>query len=99
MAHFYGEVQGNRGTGTRCGTKKDGLWAHIRGWGVGCRVECFYDEKTGTDVLKVWATKGSGGNGQSTLIATLYENGEVQFVEALSENFGITLHPPKLSKN
>ncbi len=98
MAHFYGQIQGNRGMGARCGTKKDGLWANIRGWDVGCVVRCFYDEKTNTDVVKVFATKGSSGNGEEKLIATLYENGEVQFAEALEQNFGVTLHPQQKKK-
>jgi hypothetical protein len=61
-------------------------------------VRCYYDEKTDTDVVEVYATKGSGGSGRETLIATIYENGDVQFAEALSDNFAITLHPYKLEK-
>lgn len=92
MAQFYAEVQGNRGAATRMGTAGSGIWGHIRGWHVGARVECEVDEKTGTDIVRVYATKGSSG-GSSKLIATLYENGEVQFEKALEENIGITIHP------
>lgn len=83
---------------SRMGSKDSGISGNIRGWHVGARVECEYDEKTDTDVVKVYATKGSSGNGQETLIATIYENGEVQFAEALEKNFAITLHPPEPKK-
>jgi len=79
MAQFYAEIQGNRGSATRMGGKESGIWGHIRGWTVGCRVECHHDEKTDTDIVQVYATKGSNGGG-STLIATIYESGEVQFI-------------------
>lgn len=92
MAQFYAEIQGNRGAASRMGSAGSGIWGHIRGWSVGCKVECSHDEKTDTDVVRVFATKGSNG-GSSTLIATIYENGEVQFAEALDQNFSITLHP------
>jgi len=95
MAQFFGEIQGGRGTASRLGHKSTGLWGHLRGWSVGCKVRCFYDETTDTDMVKVYATKGSGGNGQETLIATIYESGEVQFAEALQQGFGITLHKPE----
>ena len=98
MAQFYAEIQGNRGAATRMGGKESGIWGHIRGWGVGARVDCRYDEKTDSDIVFVYATKGSGGNGRETLIATIYESGEVQFAEALSDNFAITLHPPAPKK-
>lgn len=98
MAQFYAQIQGNRGMASRMGGKESGIFGHIRGWHVGARVCCHYDEKTDTDVVKVYATKGSSGNGQETLIATIYENGEVQFAEALSDNFAITLHPPAPKK-
>lgn len=98
MAQFYAEVQGTRGKASRMGGKESGIWGHIRGWSVGCVVRCFYDEKTDTDIVRVYATKGSGGNGRETIIATLYESGKVQFAEALEEGFGITLHPPEVVK-
>ena len=61
MSHFYGDLQGNRGSTTRCGTKEGGLTAHVRGWDVGVRVECRYDEKLGRDVISVYQTSGSNG--------------------------------------
>lgn len=98
MAQFYAEIKGNRGQASRMGTENSGLWGHIRGWHVGCRVDCRHDEKTDTDIVYVYATKGSSGNGRETLIATLYESGEVQFAEALSDGFGITLHAEAAKK-
>ena len=53
MAHFYGEIQGNRGGATRMGSKDSGFRAHIRGWHVGVRVQCWYDEETGKDEIHV----------------------------------------------
>jgi hypothetical protein len=93
VAQFYAEIKGNRGPASRMGGKESGIWGHIRGWHVGARVECHYDEKTDTDIVRVYATKGSSGGGRETLIATIYENGAVQFAAGVEENFGITLHP------
>ena len=44
---------------TRQGTKASGIEGHIRGWQIGARVVCFYDEETGTDTVRVYKTGGS----------------------------------------
>jgi len=62
MAHFYAEIQGNRGEATRVGTKQSGISGHIRGWNVGVRVSCVFNEKTGKDEVHVRLTSGSGGH-------------------------------------
>lgn len=58
MARFYAEIKGNRGMASRMGTPESGMWAHIRGWNIGCRVDCFVDDE-GEDVVSVSLTGGS----------------------------------------
>lgn len=62
MSHFYGDIQGNRGEATRGGSKDSGVDGHIRGWHTGARVECFYDEDSGKDMVRVYRTSGSSGH-------------------------------------
>jgi len=57
MSHFYGNMQGARGETTRCGTKTSGMWAHIRGWDVGCSVQLVHEN--GKDIVHVYKTGGS----------------------------------------
>ncbi len=68
MARFYAEIQGNRGQASRMGTPNSGMWAHVRGWNVGVRVECRSDGDK--DIIKVFKTSGSSGYGSGELIAT-----------------------------
>ena len=70
MARFYAEIQGNRGMASRMGTPKSGIWGHIRGWRIGCRVSCYVDDE-GRDVIQVVQTGGSSGTIADKLIATL----------------------------
>lgn len=72
MAHFYGELQGNRRKVTRCGDKVSGMWCHVRGWHVGVEVELVYDGKNDQDVIVVSRTTGSRGLGKK-VIATIRE--------------------------
>ena len=67
--HFYADIEGNRGVGTRCGTKSSGIDGHIRGWNVGARISCIYDEESGKDICRIYKTGGSNGDGRSELIA------------------------------
>lgn len=67
MAHFYGEIQGNRGEATRMGTKDSGFRGHIRGWHVGGSVNCHYNESKDRDEISIYATKGSNGYGSEHL--------------------------------
>ncbi len=73
MAHFYGEMQGNRGETSRAGSKASGIDAHLRGWSVGARVYVFHDEKTGKDTVRVYKTNGSGSFGNVELVAEYTE--------------------------
>lgn len=69
MAHFYSEIQGNRGMTSRMGTKNSGIWGHIRGWDVGVEVVGGVDSE-GNDVFTVYATGGSNGReSNKTMIA------------------------------
>ena len=45
MAHFYGRVWGNRGAGTRCGTKRSGMAATAASWNGCIRTYIWYDEE------------------------------------------------------
>jgi hypothetical protein len=67
MAHFYGEIQGNRGEATRLGTKDSGFRGHIRGWNVGGSVNCNYNESKDKDEVSIYATGGSGYGGSEHL--------------------------------
>jgi hypothetical protein len=70
MSQFYGDMQGNRGQTTRCGTKTSGLTAHIRGWNIGVKTVCHID-KNGNDVIDVFQTGGSNHLDSTKLIATI----------------------------
>ena len=74
MAHFYADVQGNRGQATRCGSKESGIRGHIRGWNVGCRVVCYATDTE--DVVEVYRTEGSNGGGREQLIAKWSEKAQ-----------------------
>lgn len=67
MSHFYATIQGSRGEATRTGTKNSGMFAHIRGWNIGVRVELDYDEEEG-DVVKIFLTGGSNSPSGEQLI-------------------------------
>lgn len=56
MAHFYGWLNGNRGTATRCGTKKSGITATIQSWRN--RVTTTLRDREGEDVLYIEIPKG-----------------------------------------
>lgn len=51
MAHFYGTLQGNRGEGTRAGSKDSGLTATAASWQGAVEVRLY--EKDGTDYARV----------------------------------------------
>tara|TARA_Y100000034_G_C6717727_1_gene317388 strand:+ start:368 stop:601 length:234 start_codon:yes stop_codon:yes gene_type:complete len=74
MSRFYGEVKGNRGKTSRCGSKASGIWGHIRGWNLGVFVDCRVVD--GKDVIEVFKTDGSNGYSRK-LLYTLEEDGSV----------------------
>lgn len=97
MAQFYAEIEGNRGLASRMGSKGSGIWGHVRGWHVGCKVVCSYDEATDSDVVQVYRTSGSNG-GASVLIATLYQDGRIAFEKALDAEYGIKFEQDPTTK-
>lgn len=73
MAHFYGDIQGNRGMATRTGSKASGMGAHVRGWDTGVKVEIVFDPLTEKDHVYVYRTGGSHDS-SSHLIAEWTED-------------------------
>jgi hypothetical protein len=73
MAHFYGEMQGNRKRVSRCGDKVSGMWCHVRGWHIGVEVELTYDIETNQDVIKISQTTGSSRPLRKEVIAIIRE--------------------------
>lgn len=69
MAHFIANVEGNRGSASRTGTKNSGITSHTRGWNLGVRVEMKHED--GEDVAYVYETGGSNRIGQEEIIAVL----------------------------
>ncbi len=67
MAQFMAEVEGNKGRVHRLGTKNSGAMGHVRGWGVGARVDISH--RNGVDVVEVYRTAGSGKAGHEIKIA------------------------------
>ena len=59
MSQFYAEIEGTRGRASRQGSKKSGIWAHVRGWNIGIEVQCNYDEEKQRDVIIITQTGGS----------------------------------------
>lgn len=78
MSRFYGDLTGQaRTTATRRGSASSGVSAHIRGWGIGVRVNV-HDED-GRDVVSVTLTGGSNSTGMKRCLGSwvLGDNGEV----------------------
>jgi hypothetical protein len=63
MSHFYGEIFGARGIGSRGGHKEGGIGGHIRGWNNGVSVSGSHNKTTGEDIFTISATRGSNGGG------------------------------------
>lgn len=82
MAHFYASIEGNRGEGTRCGTKSSGIHGHIRGWGTGVKV-IGHVTVSGEDEFTVYATGGSRGDRSDRLIGTVMADGRFIPAESL----------------
>lgn len=63
MSHFYGTVQGNRGEGTRCGSKESGMHVYCASWDGAVQVRAWHNKKTGKDMVRVekvvWHGKGT----------------------------------------
>jgi len=68
MARFYADIKGNRGEATRMGTAGSGITGHIRGWGIGCKVDINADGDD--DICYIWLTSGSNGRYGNLLLGT-----------------------------
>lgn len=75
MSHFFGEIQGNGGSTSRGGSRSSGIWAHIRGWNVGCKIVCDVN-KEGLDKIVIYKTGGSNGMLTEELVAVIQEEKE-----------------------
>jgi len=70
MAQFIAEIKGSRGSVTRLGSKKSGIWASVNGWRSGVDVIAETDAN-GRDLFKVYKTGGSNGAFSAKLVATI----------------------------
>jgi murein DD-endopeptidase MepM/ murein hydrolase activator NlpD len=69
VAHFYGTMVGQaKNPATARGTKKGGLYAHLRGWSTGVKV--FLQVKNEEDIWYVYESGGSNGSESDRLVAT-----------------------------
>lgn len=75
MSQFYGALQGNRGSATRCGTKGSGMLTHCASWEGAVRCSAYYDEATKKDRVKVELVQWHG-NGTSRVLYDGNINGE-----------------------
>jgi len=62
MAHFYGSVQGHKGSVTRTGSKNSGYNATVASWEGAVTVVAWYNEEKNEDWVTVRLTtwKGAG---------------------------------------
>ena len=73
MSRFYASVSGQGETSiTRSGSKKSGIYGHIRGRNIGIEVQGCVDNE-GKDHFRVFRTFGSNGYGPDELIAEIVE--------------------------
>lgn len=77
MAQFRAVIRGQRGSASRLGSEKSGIYAQVNGWGLGVEVRGYHDKETGKDIFRVYRTEGSGCNrGRTVLIAEFSEFGD-----------------------
>jgi hypothetical protein len=69
MSHFYGTVDGNRGVGTRCGTKGSGMEVIAASWDGCIRTYTWYDEEDDVNKYEVYQAKWHG-QGINKLLST-----------------------------
>lgn len=70
MSHFYGMLKGNRGLGTRCGSKLSGMTTHAAGWRGAVRVNVWHDEENDEDRFSVELVPWHSSGGRSKEIAS-----------------------------
>jgi len=84
MAHFIGNLQGNRGKTSRLGSKESGMDATARGWNIGGLISVFYNEDKKIDVIRFILDGGSNG-GQSSKVIGEYELREGKFFDRIAQ--------------
>ena len=67
MAQFRAVIRGQRGEASRLGSKQSGIVAHVDGWHTGATVRISHVD--GRDLISVYRTGGSNGNGSEYLVA------------------------------
>lgn len=90
MGHFYGGVEGNRGSATQMGTKSSGLHAYAQGWDIGADLHVGHDKTTGKDVVYITVNAGSNARQSSIAIGRFTEGNikeQIQQKEAHIANF------------
>ena len=100
MAHFYAEIQGNRGLASRMGDEASGIWGHVRGWSIGGEV--LMDVHEGNDRVEFYLTGGSNGSPSEKLFIMTVEltPGGLRVV-SIGKNFAhllTTMEPGYISK-
>ena len=68
MAHFKGELQGNRSETFRLGSRLSGIKSHVHGWEDGVRVVAKVDEIIGENVYYIYKTYGSNSTRKDELV-------------------------------
>ena len=53
MSHFYGTLKGNRGEGSRCGSKNSGMRTTCGSWQGGVCASAWYNEEKDEDFVRV----------------------------------------------
>jgi len=76
MAQYRATIKGNRGVGSRLGSKKTGLIATIDGWDDGIMVQASWNEKKDCDEFTVWRTGGSNHRKSFSLLAVVRRGSE-----------------------
>lgn len=67
MSHFYGTVQGNRGEGSRGGSKASGMTTYCASWEGAVRCYAWHDKEKSKDMVRVEKTPWHG-HGESRLL-------------------------------
>lgn len=60
MSYFYGTVQGNRGEGTRGGSKASGLETYCASWNGAVKCRVYFNEEKKQDWVRVELTQWHG---------------------------------------
>ena len=69
-----GGTAGCRSERTCQGTKKSGIYGHLRGWNIGGKIELFYCEIIENDFCRIYITGGSNGHHTDENITTYARN-------------------------